>query len=54
LSFRQGQDLVLNAVEAMSAVEAGLRELLISTEKIQENEVLVAVHDAVASDFLSK
>jgi PAS domain S-box-containing protein len=38
-------NLVLNAVEAMSQVEAGTRELLISTEKIQANGVLVTVRD---------
>jgi signal transduction histidine kinase len=38
-------NLVLNAVEAMSSVEAGPRELLISTEQDAAKEVLVAVHD---------
>jgi PAS domain S-box-containing protein len=39
-------NLVLNAVEAMGSVEAGPRELLISTERSQENGVLVAVRDS--------
>jgi PAS domain S-box-containing protein len=39
-------NLVLNAVEAMSAVEAGPRELLISTEQTEANGVLVAVRDS--------
>jgi signal transduction histidine kinase len=39
-------NLVLNAVEAMSAVEAGPRELLISTERTEANGVLVAVRDS--------
>jgi C4-dicarboxylate-specific signal transduction histidine kinase len=39
-------NLVLNAVEAMSSVEAGPRELLISTKKTQGNCVLVAVGDS--------
>jgi C4-dicarboxylate-specific signal transduction histidine kinase len=39
-------NLVLNAVEAMGAVEAGPRELLISTEQMQANGVLVAVRDS--------
>jgi hypothetical protein len=39
-------NLILNAVEAMSSVEAGTRELLISTERIQTNSVLVAVRDS--------
>jgi PAS domain S-box-containing protein len=39
-------NLVLNAVEAMSGVEAGQRELLISTERTQGNGVLVAVRDS--------
>jgi PAS domain S-box-containing protein len=38
-------NLILNAVEAMSAVEAGARELLISTEQ-DERGVLVAVRDS--------
>jgi signal transduction histidine kinase len=37
---------VLNAVEAMSAVEVGPRELLISTEQTEANGVLVAVRDS--------
>jgi signal transduction histidine kinase len=39
-------NLVLNAVEAMGAVEAGPRELLISTEQTKANGVLVAVRDS--------
>jgi C4-dicarboxylate-specific signal transduction histidine kinase len=39
-------NLVLNAVEAMGAVEAGPRELLISTERTEANGVLVAVRDS--------
>ena len=38
-------NLILNAVEAMGSVEAGPRELLISTEQNQ-NGVLVAVRDS--------
>ena len=39
-------NLVLNAVEAIGSVEAGPRELLLSTERSQENGVLVAVRDS--------
>lgn len=39
-------NLVLNAVEAMSSVEAGMRELLISTEQTQTGDILVAVRDS--------
>jgi C4-dicarboxylate-specific signal transduction histidine kinase len=39
-------NLVLNAVEAMGAVEAVPRELLISTEQTEANGVLVAVRDS--------
>jgi C4-dicarboxylate-specific signal transduction histidine kinase len=39
-------NLVLNAVEAMGSVEAGPRELLISTEQTQAKGVLVAVRDS--------
>jgi PAS domain S-box-containing protein len=39
-------NLTLNAVEAMSSVEAGARELLISTEQSQMGSVLVAVRDS--------
>jgi signal transduction histidine kinase len=39
-------NLVLNAVEAMGAAEAGPRELLISTEQTRTNGVLVAVRDS--------
>jgi signal transduction histidine kinase len=41
-------NLVLNAAEAMSAVEGGARELLISTEQSRTNGVLVAVRDSGA------
>jgi PAS domain S-box-containing protein len=39
-------NLILNAVEAMGSVEAGSRELLISTEQTEANGVLVAVRDS--------
>jgi C4-dicarboxylate-specific signal transduction histidine kinase len=39
-------NLILNAAEAMSAVDEGARELLISTEKSRKNDVLVAVRDS--------
>jgi PAS domain S-box-containing protein len=39
-------NLILNAVEAMSTVEAGPRELLISTEQPQTGGVLVSVCDS--------
>ena len=39
-------NLILNAVEAMGSVEAGARELLISTERTKTGGVLVAVHDS--------
>jgi len=39
-------NLILNAVEAMDAVEAGARELSISTEQTQTHSVLVAVRDS--------
>jgi PAS domain S-box-containing protein len=39
-------NLILNAVEAMSTVEAGPRELLISTEQNQTGDVLVSVRDS--------
>jgi PAS domain S-box-containing protein len=38
-------NLILNAVDAMSSVEAGPRELVISTEQTRANGVLVAVRD---------
>jgi C4-dicarboxylate-specific signal transduction histidine kinase len=38
-------NLIVNAVEAMSGVEAGARELLISTGKVEPDGVLVAVRD---------
>jgi C4-dicarboxylate-specific signal transduction histidine kinase len=39
-------NLILNAIEAMGAVEAEPRELLISTEQAQENGILVTVRDS--------
>jgi signal transduction histidine kinase len=39
-------NLVLNAVEAMSSIEAGPRDLLIGTEQTQGNGVLVTVRDS--------
>ncbi|MFY9955081.1 PAS domain-containing protein [Bradyrhizobium sp.] len=39
-------NLILNAVEAMSSVEDGTRELLIRTEQSQTGGILVAVHDS--------
>ena len=39
-------NLILNAVEAMGSVEAGPRELLISTEQNRAKGVLVAVRDS--------
>src|SRR6266404_4648973 len=39
-------NLILNAVEAMSSVEDGARELSIRTEQGQTGGVLVAVHDS--------
>jgi signal transduction histidine kinase len=39
-------NLILNAIEAMSSVEAGKRELLISTEQSQANDILLAVRDS--------
>jgi PAS domain S-box-containing protein len=39
-------NLMLNAVEAMSSVDEGPRELLISTEQSQVNGVVVAVRDS--------
>jgi PAS domain S-box-containing protein len=39
-------NLVLNAVEAMGAVEAGARELVISTEMRQRGDVLVSLRDS--------
>jgi C4-dicarboxylate-specific signal transduction histidine kinase len=38
-------NLVVNAIEAMSGVDAGERDLLISTEKVEPDGVLVAVRD---------
>src|SRR5712675_866827 len=39
-------NLILNAVEAMSSVEDGARELSIRTEQSQTGGILVAVHDS--------
>jgi PAS domain S-box-containing protein len=39
-------NLILNAVEAMSSVEGGTRELSIRTEQNQPGGILVAVHDS--------
>jgi C4-dicarboxylate-specific signal transduction histidine kinase len=39
-------NLILNAVEAMSTVDEGVRELSISTERSPTNGVLVAVRDS--------
>jgi C4-dicarboxylate-specific signal transduction histidine kinase len=39
-------NLILNAVEAMWPVEAGARELLISTEQSETNGIVVAVSDS--------
>jgi signal transduction histidine kinase len=39
-------NLTLNATEAMSGVDKGTRDLLISTEQSRTNGVLVAVHDS--------
>ena len=39
-------NLILNAVEAMSAVDEGVRELLLSTEQSETCGILVAVRDS--------
>jgi signal transduction histidine kinase len=39
-------NLILNAVEAMGSVEAGARELLISTKQSETNGIVVAVGDS--------
>ena len=39
-------NLVLNAVEAMSSVEEGARELSISTKQLETSDILVAVQDS--------
>ena len=41
-------NLILNAVDSMSSLEAGVRELFISTEQGGAGEVLVAVCDSGA------
>jgi C4-dicarboxylate-specific signal transduction histidine kinase len=38
-------NLIVNAIEAMSGVDAGARDLLISTGKVEPDGVLVAVRD---------
>jgi signal transduction histidine kinase len=38
-------NLVMNAIEAMSEVEEGTRELLISTSEVEPGSVFVAVSD---------
>jgi PAS domain S-box-containing protein len=50
-------NLILNAVEAMSSVEAGARELSISAEQSRTNGVVVAVRDSgpgIDSDHLDR
>jgi PAS domain S-box-containing protein len=39
-------NLILNAVEAMASIEAGARELLISTKQSETNGIVVAVGDS--------
>jgi C4-dicarboxylate-specific signal transduction histidine kinase len=39
-------NLIINAVEAMSSMREGARELLICTEKAESNSVLVAARDS--------
>ena len=39
-------NLILNAVDAMSSVEAGSRELVISAERTQTNGALVVIRDS--------
>jgi C4-dicarboxylate-specific signal transduction histidine kinase len=39
-------NLVVNAVEAMSGVSDGVRELVVSTDQVDTNSVLVAVRDS--------
>jgi PAS domain S-box-containing protein len=39
-------NLILNAIEAMSSVEAGVRKLVISTQHVQPNSILLGVHDS--------
>jgi C4-dicarboxylate-specific signal transduction histidine kinase len=39
-------NLIINAVEAMSGMREGARELLICTEKVESNGALVAVRDS--------
>jgi PAS domain S-box-containing protein len=50
-------NLILNAVEAMSSVEAGARELLIGIEQDQANCILLAVRDSgpgIGSEHLER
>jgi C4-dicarboxylate-specific signal transduction histidine kinase len=39
-------NLILNALDAMSSVEAGRRQLTVSTEKLRTDDVLVTVRDS--------
>jgi C4-dicarboxylate-specific signal transduction histidine kinase len=39
-------NLIINAIEAMSASKEGVRELLISSEKVESDGILVAVRDS--------
>jgi signal transduction histidine kinase len=39
-------NLIMNAVEAMSGVSDGMRELMISTGKVETNGVLVTIKDS--------
>jgi C4-dicarboxylate-specific signal transduction histidine kinase len=39
-------NLVINAIEAMSSMREGSRELLICTEKVESNSALVAIRDS--------
>jgi PAS domain S-box-containing protein len=50
-------NLILNAVEAMSSVEAGARELLVTTEQSRTNDLLMAVRDSgpgIGADHLER
>jgi PAS domain S-box-containing protein len=39
-------NLILNAIEAMNSVEAGVRKLVISTQHVQPNSIGLGVHDS--------
>jgi PAS domain S-box-containing protein len=39
-------NLILNAIEAMNSVEAGVRKLVISTQHVQPNSIGLRVHDS--------